>query len=109
MRTGSREQLRDFRLDGLEIRPGLREVVGPEWSATVESLSMDVLLLLVHRPGELVSRDEILNAVWGSQSVTEEVLTHADLHDRLKSELSGVSFRTIYMGWQYYSHPIYSK
>lgn len=41
----------------------------------VEPKAFAVLLMLLRRPGELVSRDELMDAVWGHRHVTPGVLT----------------------------------
>ncbi|MGH8076113.1 MAG: winged helix-turn-helix domain-containing protein, partial [Lysobacter sp.] len=44
---------------------------------TVEPKAFAVLLVLLRRAGELVGRDELLDAVWGHRHVTPGVLTRA--------------------------------
>lgn len=43
----------------------------------IEPKAFSVLLTLLSRPGELVTRDELLDAVWGHRHVTPGVLTRA--------------------------------
>ncbi|MEG3192853.1 winged helix-turn-helix domain-containing protein, partial [Lysobacter sp. D1-1-M9] len=43
----------------------------------VEPKAFAVLLVLLHHPGELVLRDDLLDAVWGHRHVTPGVLTRA--------------------------------
>lgn len=43
----------------------------------LEPKAFSVLLALLSRPGELVTRDELLDAVWGHRHVTPGVLTRA--------------------------------
>ena len=40
-------------------------------------LAVEVLLYLAHRPGELVSRQELLREVWGDRHGSDEALGHA--------------------------------
>lgn len=46
-------------------------------SVAVEPKAFSVLLVLLRRAGQLVSRDELLDAVWGHRHVTPGVLTRA--------------------------------
>jgi TolB-like protein/DNA-binding winged helix-turn-helix (wHTH) protein/Tfp pilus assembly protein PilF len=41
----------------------------------LEPKALRVLLYLLHNPGRLVTKDELLNAVWGDTAVTENSLT----------------------------------
>jgi DNA-binding winged helix-turn-helix (wHTH) protein len=60
------------------IRPLLHELVSPEGEpARVEPKSMAVLLALAEEPGEVRTREELLDAVWTDTFVAEEVLSHA--------------------------------
>mgnify|MGYP000885191090 CR=1 FL=1 len=43
----------------------------------IEPKAFAVLLALLEHPGELVSRDELLDSVWGHRHVTPGVLTRA--------------------------------
>lgn len=53
--------------EGLLVRDGERRRIQPK--------VMDVLLCLAQQPGELMSREEILHAVWGERAVSDEPLT----------------------------------
>ena len=46
-------------------------------SLALEPKALRVLLYLLHNPGRLVTKDELLNAVWGDTAVTENSLTRA--------------------------------
>jgi DNA-binding winged helix-turn-helix (wHTH) protein/tetratricopeptide (TPR) repeat protein len=65
----------DFRLD-VPTRELLR--IGPDRSASPVSLGSrvaEILLLFLRKPGELVSKDEIMDAVWPGTAVEEGNLT----------------------------------
>ncbi len=79
---------RDFRLEEWLVQPRLSQLEGPEGVERAEPRSIQVLALLAERAGEVVSREELLEAVWGETFVTEEVLTHAiwDLRRALRDD-----------------------
>jgi DNA-binding winged helix-turn-helix (wHTH) protein len=68
----------------LIFRFGDVEVREPEFSLTkagevlpVEPKAFRVLLILLRNHGKLISKDELLNAVWGDAAVTENSLTRS--------------------------------
>lgn len=63
---------------GLVVDPLLNQVRHEdERCASVEPRSMEVLLYLAERPGEVCSRQQILDGVWGTDTfIGEEVLSH---------------------------------
>jgi adenylate cyclase len=67
----------DFRLGDWVIRPHTNTVVGPEGETHVEPKAMQVLALLAHRAGQVVSKQEILTDVWEGTFVSDEVLPNA--------------------------------
>jgi DNA-binding winged helix-turn-helix (wHTH) protein len=58
----------------LRVWPSQRTLQGPKGSASLEPLVMAVFLALAARPGELVSRRELFNRLWGSLSVGDDNL-----------------------------------
>lgn len=66
-----------FRLGAVRVAPalGLLEVEGR--SVHLEPRVMNLLYELARRPGSVLSREELLDAVWGEAFVCEEVLTQA--------------------------------
>ncbi|MCC6196900.1 MAG: winged helix-turn-helix domain-containing protein [Burkholderiales bacterium] len=50
-------------------------IVRPGGAARIEPRVMDVLLALVARAGRTVSRDELIEAVWGHPNVSDEALS----------------------------------
>jgi DNA-binding winged helix-turn-helix (wHTH) protein len=51
-------------------------LTGPDGEVTLRPKTFEVLRFLVENAGRLVSRDEVLDAVWRNVTVTEESLTH---------------------------------
>jgi DNA-binding winged helix-turn-helix (wHTH) protein/tetratricopeptide (TPR) repeat protein len=51
------------------------EVAGPDGAGDVEPQVFDVLLYLVEQRGRLVTKDELLDNVWGDRFVSESALT----------------------------------
>jgi len=66
-----------FRLAGCTVRPDLNRVETPEATVSLEPKVMRVLRRLAERPGEVVTKEEILRDVWEGAYVTEDVLTRA--------------------------------
>ena len=67
----------DFRLGDWLVQPSLNRVSrGPE-SAALQPRFMDLLVYLAQHGGKVASKDEILDAVWGREFVSEGTLTHA--------------------------------
>ncbi len=59
------------------IQPELNRISGAEGPVQIEPRVMGVLLALAERPGELVTRLDLLDQVWGDAVVGEEILTRA--------------------------------
>jgi TolB-like protein/tetratricopeptide (TPR) repeat protein len=55
---------------------GRGALTGPDGEVALRPKTFDVLRFLVENAGRLVSRDEVLDAVWRNVTVTEESLTH---------------------------------
>jgi Tol biopolymer transport system component/DNA-binding winged helix-turn-helix (wHTH) protein len=66
-----------FRLRDFIIRPELNRIEQGTESALVEPRVMDVLVCLAEHAGEVVSRDQMLDELWGDAVVVEHVLTRA--------------------------------
>ena len=49
--------------------------MGAQEERRLQPKCIDVLMCLAARPGQVVTRDEILHAVWGERAVTDEPLT----------------------------------
>lgn len=67
----------DFNAGQLAISPSRRRVVGPAGEVTVEPLVMQVLLLLLDARGQVVSREELFERVWGGATVGDDSLNRA--------------------------------
>ena len=67
----------DFRLGPLEVSPARRRVAGPAGEATVEPLVMQLLLLLIDGRGQVVTRIELFNQLWGGVMVGDDSLNRA--------------------------------
>ena len=67
-----------FRLGEWIVKPAQNSVSGPSGSLHLEPRVMRVLLLLAERSGETVTRDELLERIWGTV-VGDEVI-YASIH-----------------------------
>ncbi|HET7105423.1 MAG TPA: winged helix-turn-helix domain-containing protein [Candidatus Acidoferrum sp.] len=67
----------DFRLGEWLIRPQLNTVQGDSGTVRLEHKFMQVLVCLAGRPGEVISKDELIRTVWADTFVTDDVLTRA--------------------------------
>jgi DNA-binding winged helix-turn-helix (wHTH) protein/TolB-like protein len=67
----------DFRLAGWLICPQLNTVQKDGRTIRLEHKFMQVLVCLADRPGEVVSKEELMRAVWADTFVTDDVLTRA--------------------------------
>jgi adenylate cyclase len=59
------------------VEPELNRVTRSGQSISVEPRVLDLLVFLAGRPGEVVSKEEILRSVWSDTHVTDEVLTYS--------------------------------
>lgn len=62
-------------LDGIQVWPQENRLLVDGQSVRVEPKVMDVLVLLMAHPGEVVTRRTLLDTVWAGRVVGEEVLT----------------------------------
>jgi TolB-like protein/DNA-binding winged helix-turn-helix (wHTH) protein len=67
----------DFRLGKWVVRPGLNNVSQNGASTRLEPKVMEVLVCLASQPGEPVSKEKILKAVWPDTFVSDDVLTRS--------------------------------
>jgi tetratricopeptide (TPR) repeat protein/TolB-like protein/DNA-binding winged helix-turn-helix (wHTH) protein len=83
--------LQGFYLGDLLVDPRKGQVAGRAGSAHLPPKAMEVLLCLASDPGELVTRDALIETVWGDGHGSQEALNHAmsqirhalhDNHDR---------------------------
>ncbi len=67
----------DFRLERWFVCPKLNTVQSDGRSTRLEPKFMQVLVCLAARPGEVVSKEELIRAVWVDTFVTDDVLTRS--------------------------------
>jgi DNA-binding winged helix-turn-helix (wHTH) protein/TolB-like protein/Tfp pilus assembly protein PilF len=67
----------EYEIGACIVRPARNEVVRDGEIVHLEPKSMEVLLLLIARDGEVVSRDELLDLVWPGVHVGDDSLTSA--------------------------------
>src|ERR1035438_3028711 len=71
--TESKSQI--FRFDDVEVREREFSLTKAGQVLTVEPKAFRALLFLLHNPQRLISKEELLNSVWGDAAVTEGSLT----------------------------------
>ena len=74
MKTGL---LQGFYLGDLLIDPRKGQVIGRAGSAHLPPKAMEVLLCLAAKPGELLTREALIETVWGTGQGSQEALSHA--------------------------------
>jgi tetratricopeptide (TPR) repeat protein/TolB-like protein/DNA-binding winged helix-turn-helix (wHTH) protein len=71
------ELLQGFYLEDFLVEPLKGQVTGGDGAEHLHSKAMEVLLVLASSPGVLVTRDAILEEVWGPDQGSQEALNHA--------------------------------
>jgi DNA-binding winged helix-turn-helix (wHTH) protein len=66
-----------FSLGGWVVEPALNRVVRQSEVVQLEPRVMDLLVVLARRPGEVLSRESLIDTVWQRQVVGEAVLRNA--------------------------------
>src|SRR5688500_13739800 len=66
-----------FAIGGWVFDPSTRRLCGPERDGRISPKAAAVLEALAETPGQVWTRDALLERVWPNVTVTEEVLTHA--------------------------------
>jgi DNA-binding winged helix-turn-helix (wHTH) protein/Tol biopolymer transport system component len=66
-----------FRFDDVEVRQREFSLLKSGATLPVEPKAFRVLLILLRNPGKLIAKEELLNAVWGDATVTENSLTRS--------------------------------
>jgi DNA-binding winged helix-turn-helix (wHTH) protein len=74
MGSESNEGLRGYRVLDREVYPSLGRVVRIDEEAHLEPRVMDLLVFFAEHPGEVLSRETIVDAVWAEQFVGEAVI-----------------------------------
>ena len=81
-----------FQLGALLIRPSLREVQAGARRQIIEPRVMQVLVALARMDGQVVSRDELIEACWGGRIVGEDAINRCIGRLRRLAETFGDSF-----------------
>jgi len=71
-----------FQVGQWRVDPATNRITGPQQSGTMRPKDMAVLLHLISRRGEVVSKSELLDAVWPRGFVDQAVLANAVSHLR---------------------------
>jgi DNA-binding winged helix-turn-helix (wHTH) protein len=64
-----------FRIGDWQVEPLLGRISKEGRMVHLRAKVMDLLVFLVERAGQVVSKDELLNGVWGTEFVSESALT----------------------------------
>lgn len=67
----------EFNLSGWRVDPGTGEISRDGKAMKLEPKVMDLLVYMSHRPGEALTREEILESVWKDVVVGYDALTNA--------------------------------
>ena len=85
-----------FRLGAAEVRPATREVVQGDRRDVLEPRVMQVLVALAGRPGEVVSRNELIERCWGGRIVGDDAINRCiGQLRRLAQALGDIQVETI--------------
>ncbi len=66
-----------FRFGDVEVREREFRLIKAGEVIPVEPKAFRVLLFLLHNPQKLITKEELLNAVWGETAVSENSLTRS--------------------------------
>ncbi len=66
-----------FRFDDVEVREREFSLTKAGKVLSIEPKAFRVLLFLLHNPQKLITKDELLNAIWGDTAVTEGSLSRS--------------------------------
>ena len=64
-----------FRFDDVEVREREFSLTKAGKVLSIEPKAFRVLLFLLHNPQKLITKEELLNAIWGDTAVTEGSLS----------------------------------
>ena len=98
-RTGLRKEQKLLRLGKLQVNPKAYEVLIGGRQVKLTPREVEVLAFLMGRAGEVASREEILNAVWGYDyygDVRAVDTLLARLRGKIPEKMADVAFRSIY-------------
>jgi adenylate cyclase len=68
---------REFRVGGWLVELDLNSITSTKKKVSVEPKVMEVLAYLADHPGEVLPKEQIINAVWSGTYVSEEVLRYS--------------------------------
>jgi DNA-binding winged helix-turn-helix (wHTH) protein/tetratricopeptide (TPR) repeat protein len=87
---------RPFHLGPIEVRPASRELVFGERREVLEPLVMQVLVALANARGEILSREDLIDACWGGRAVSDDAINRVISRLRaLGRDLGGFSVETV--------------
>src|ERR1700719_442122 len=66
-----------FRFEDVEVRERELTLIKAGEVLPVEPKAFRVLLFLLHNPQKLITKEDLLNAIWGDAAVTESSLTRS--------------------------------
>ena len=66
-----------FRIEGRLVQPALNRILYNEQVLQLEPRTMYVLVCLANRPGQVITRMELLDTVWPNTTVCEDALTRS--------------------------------
>jgi len=81
-----------FRLGRTDVRPASCEVVIEGSVRTLEPRIMQVLVALARRPGEVVSRDQLVEACWEGLAVSDDAVNRCVSQLRQLAQTPGAGF-----------------
>lgn len=85
-----------FRLGDLTIAPALHEVSGSDWTEELEPRVMQVMVALAEKPGEAVTRDELIARCWNGLAVSEDAIQRCIARlRRLARDRNGFEINTL--------------
>jgi serine/threonine-protein kinase len=67
----------DFRLGDWLVQPRLNRIARGDSTVSIELKMMQVLLCLAKHSGDLVTRQELIDTVWATEFISENILTRA--------------------------------
>jgi DNA-binding winged helix-turn-helix (wHTH) protein len=79
-------------LNGIEVRPALREIACDGRKETIDRRVMQVLVALVRAKGKVVSRDDLIESCWDGMIVGEDAINNCISRLRKAAEASGNAF-----------------
>lgn len=85
----------DFDLGNIRVSPSTRQVESQVQNETLEPRIMQVLVVLARRRGEVVSRDELIQACWGGRAVGDDALNRCISRVRKLGESGQFNLETI--------------